>query len=609
MSDTTDDTSFFTAGDLVISLSGDGAGSGVYGDNQASPIELEEVTTSGTDVASMELPQTTTVVDGVTEYAISGEYGSSSEGSLELAANGESLVIMGYGINADTFNSGGAAVYGTTALAQSTSILNNGTYTAVPRVVADISYTGAVDTSTAVYNVFNTNNPRSVATVNGTTFYISGQGVKGDTTQGVFEVQDGSSTATPIDTATDTRTVEIDDGSLYVSQDSKQPSDGGTSNISTFNGLPTTATTPTVLPGISQSIILQAGQANGINNADIGSSVNLSPENFFFANATTLYVADGGDPKQGGLGDGGLQKWTFNGTSWVLDYTLSAGLNLVPDTGTAGTTGLIGLTGEVLANGTVELFATNATLGDLDQTYLYGITDDLSATTLPTDESFTVLDTAPADTNIRGVAFAPSAPCFAAGTMIRTNFGEVPVEDLSVGDVVVTIAGVVMPIRWIGHRAVDCMRHARPEGVLPVRIAANAFGPGLPARPLFLSPDHAIFAEGVLVPVKHLVNGASIVQVAVERVTYHHIELAEHAILLAEGLPAESYLDTGDRCDFANGDAPMTLHPVWGTEARDVTLIHDALGAAPLRVAGAEVERVRAMLAAVVARGADRAAA
>jgi hypothetical protein len=601
-------TDFFTAGDLVISLSGDGAGTGLYGDNQASPIALEEVTATGAEVASMTLPQTTTVVNGVTESAISGEYGSSSEGTIQLAANGQSLVIMGYGVNADTFNAGGAAVYGSAALAQSTSILDNGTFTAVPRVVADISYTGAVDTSTAVYNVFNTNNPRSVATVDGTTFYISGQGVKGDTTQGVFQVTDGSSTATPIDTATDTRTVEIYNGSLYVSQDSKQPSHGGTSNISTFNGLPTSATTPTILPGISQSITLQTGQANGINNADIGSSVNLSPESYFFANATTLYVADGGDPKQGGLGDGGLQKWTFGGTSWTLDYTLSAGLNLVPDTGTAGTTGLIGLTGEVLANGSVALYATNSTLGDLDQTYLYGITDQLSATTLPTAESFTVLDTAPVDTNIRGVSFAPTAPCFAAGTMIRTASGEVAVEALAVGDAVVTQAGAGEPIRWIGHRTVDCLRHAQPEAVLPVRIAPDAFGPGLPARSLFLSPDHAILAEGVLIPVKHLINGTCIRQVAAGRVTYFHIELAEHAIILAEGLPAESYLDTGDRSDFANGGAAMTLHPVWGTEARDVTLIHDALGAAPLRVAGAEVDRVRAMLA-THAAAEDRAAA
>jgi hypothetical protein len=111
-----------------------------------------------------------------------------------------------------------------------------------------------------------------------------------------------------------------------------------------------------------------------------------------------------------------LQKWTFNGTSWVLDYTLSAGLlNFVPDTTACGsnevncgTTGLIGLTGEVVGND-VELFATNSTLGDEDQTYLYGITDVLADTTASeaSDETFTVLDTAPADTNFRGVAFAP----------------------------------------------------------------------------------------------------------------------------------------------------------------------------------------------------------
>ena len=71
-----------------------------------------------------------------------------------------------------------------------------------------------------------------------------------------------------------------------------------------------------------------------------------------------------------------------------------------------GTTGLISLAGEVIGN-TVELFATNATLGDLDQTYLYGIDDLLSATALPSNESFAVLETAALDTNIRGVSFAP----------------------------------------------------------------------------------------------------------------------------------------------------------------------------------------------------------
>ncbi|HVY17992.1 MAG TPA: Hint domain-containing protein [Rhodopila sp.] len=405
MSDSISNLATFTPGDLVISVVGDGAGDGTYGDNQASPIVLEELTTSGSVVGDLVLPQTTAIVNGVTQYAISGEYGSSSEGSLQLSADGHSLVIAGYGVNAATYNSGGAAVYGNAALAQSTSI-PGGPYTPVARVIADISASGAVNTSTALYNVFDLNNPRSVATVNGTTFYISGQGQKGSTNQGVFVADEGASSATGVDTSTDTRTVEIIDGKLYVSRDSTQGVGGTLSDYGAT--LPTGTTSASVLPGIDGSITLTAAQANGIDNADIGKSINLSPENFFFADADTLYIADGGDPKAGGLGDGGLQKWTFNGSVWTLDYTLTAGLDLVPDTATSGTTGLIGLAGTVVG-GQVELYATNSTLGDLDQTYLFGISDTLAATALPTNESFNVLVTAAADTNIRGISFAPTA--------------------------------------------------------------------------------------------------------------------------------------------------------------------------------------------------------
>ena len=123
-------------------------------------------------------------------------------------------------------------------------------------------------------------------------------------------------------------------------------------------------------------------------------------------------MADSGDPKAGTLGDGGLQKWTLNTTSgqWQLDYTLSDGLNLVKDSAASGTTGLIGLTGVLNADGTVTFYATNATLGDLDQTYVYTITDTVSATTPGADEAFTVVTTAAADTNDRGISLAPSAP-------------------------------------------------------------------------------------------------------------------------------------------------------------------------------------------------------
>jgi hypothetical protein len=102
--------------------------------------------------------------------------------------------------------------------------------------------------------------------------------------------------------------------------------------------------------------------------------------------------------------------------TWVLDYTLSSGLNLVGNTtayvaGTNQTTGLLGLTGSVIGNN-VLLYATNYTIGDLDNTYLYGITDALSDTLASqvTGESFTQLAAAPADSNFKGVSFAPTTP-------------------------------------------------------------------------------------------------------------------------------------------------------------------------------------------------------
>jgi hypothetical protein len=402
----------FKPGDLVLSVYGNGNQSGTYTDNQASPIVLRDVTTSGSFVDQLTLPQASFInAGGVLNSAISGEYGSSSEGTLELSADGHLLTIMGYGVNASAFDAATVNAtnsYGTQALAQTTSV-NGGTSIAVTRVVAAVNAQGGVDTSTALYNFANTNNPRSVATVNGQSFYVSGQGVKGDGTQGVQYVVDGASAATVLYHGTDTRTAMIVDGQLYVSTDSKQGGTAGakgSSNIAVYGtALPTASTTPTILAGISNNVTLSQGQGNGISNTG---KVDLSPENFFFANSTTMYVADGGQPKQGGLGDGGLQKWSLVGSTWRLDYTLSGGLDLVANTASSGTTGLIGLTGKDVG-GEVELYATNSTIGDLDPTYLYGIDDELSATALPSDETFSVLVTAAADTNIRGVAFAPTA--------------------------------------------------------------------------------------------------------------------------------------------------------------------------------------------------------
>ena len=158
-------------------------------------------------------------------------------------------------------------------------------------------------------------------------------------------------------------------------------------------------------------------------------------------------------------------------------------------------------------------------------------------------------------TNVTAGADVTVIPCFCAGTHIATPRGEIRVEALCECDLVVLAQGRMAPIIWIGRRHIDCRRHAHAADILPVRVRAGAFGDGLPVRDLLLSPDHAVFVDGALVPVRHLINGCAVVQEQVAQVTYYHVELATHDVILAEGLPCESYLDTGNRAAFVNGGA------------------------------------------------------
>ncbi|WP_158927978.1 Hint domain-containing protein [Acidisphaera sp. S103] len=152
--------------------------------------------------------------------------------------------------------------------------------------------------------------------------------------------------------------------------------------------------------------------------------------------------------------------------------------------------------------------------------------------------------------------------CFAAGTGIATPQGMVQVENLRVGDMVLTHGGSTRPIRWIGQRFIDLTRHCVPERAQPIRILADAFDDGLPQRDLYLSPDHGVLVDGLLIPIRLLTNGASIVRdVDCHAVSYFHIELDTHDVLLAEGLPAESYLDTGNRGFFDDSGTPLLLYP------------------------------------------------
>ncbi|MCB4768436.1 Hint domain-containing protein [Ancylobacter sp. Lp-2] len=143
--------------------------------------------------------------------------------------------------------------------------------------------------------------------------------------------------------------------------------------------------------------------------------------------------------------------------------------------------------------------------------------------------------------------------CFLAGTHIATPGGECLVEDLAIGDLVLTMSGETRPVRWIGRQTVT-RRFADPLRSYPIRVAAGALGESVPLRDLFLSPDHALMIDGVLAQAGALVNGTAITRVDTpeERFTYFHIELEDHALVLAEGAPAETFVDNVSRRRFDN---------------------------------------------------------
>ncbi len=135
-----------------------------------------------------------------------------------------------------------------------------------------------------------------------------------------------------------------------------------------------------------------------------------------------------------------------------------------------------------------------------------------------------------------------SVCCFAAGTMIETVSGPRAVETLVEGDELWAF-GRIAPVTWTGNRTIEVAEIADRSLVLPIRIRAGALSAGLPERDLVVSPDHAIWLDGKLIPARLLVNGVSIVQENRTSITYYHVALDRHDIILAEGVQVESFLD------------------------------------------------------------------
>jgi Hint domain-containing protein len=147
--------------------------------------------------------------------------------------------------------------------------------------------------------------------------------------------------------------------------------------------------------------------------------------------------------------------------------------------------------------------------------------------------------------------------CCLRGTLIRTPSGEQEISTLAIGDLVVTHSGQEKPIKWIGRRN---LRRAPGKvwsaDVLPIKIVRSALAEGVPHRDLYLSSQHALYFDGLLVTVGSLVNGSTIVRCDAdeqENLDYFHLELAEHDIVFAEGAPSETLFSaTGEYKLFDN---------------------------------------------------------
>jgi hypothetical protein len=217
----------------------------------------------------------------------------------------------------------------------------------------------------------------------------------------------------------------------------------------------------------------------------------------------------------------------------------------------AGTAATASLTGVTSGGGTLNVFAN-------------GVTQSISIAGNYVGDYVNYVSDGNGGTNV----FITDTPCYVSGTVILTPEGEVAIETIRPGDQVMTSAdGTVVPqtVIWAGLRAIDLNDHPAPETVAPIRFHQGSLGRDLPRRDLLLSPDHCLFIDGALFPAKLLINDLTIVRdLSLASVTYHHIELEKHAVLIAEGVEAESYLDTGNRAYFSNAGLATILHPEFG---------------------------------------------
>lgn len=255
----------------------------------------------------------------------------------------------------------------------------------------------------------------------------------------------------------------------------------------------------------------------------------------------------------------------YSATALADDYVLAYGA-LVDHSGTVKNFSAIPLSGTVTSDsflahwGTFYIDGTQYIIhgASADGTKLVFNQDSLSVTNLIVLSTDGSVPTGAID---YATGYSLNPACYCPGTLILTPAGDKPIEQLEIGDLVVTGSGAHRPIRWIGRRDYAAAFARSNPALAPVRIKAGALDGTLPHRDLRISPAHAMLLDGVLIPAEALVNGHSIVRDdGGQQISYLHLELESHDIILAEGAPSETYLDCGNRALFQNAHEAEPRH-------------------------------------------------
>jgi Hint domain len=232
-----------------------------------------------------------------------------------------------------------------------------------------------------------------------------------------------------------------------------------------------------------------------------------------------------------------------SGTPGILTIGTVAGFDAVTDNFNSDAQIVVETTGNALfsqSGSVVSVIVNGVTLGALR---FDSVADATLAKTTP------------------GALSSEQPVCFLKGTQIATPSGDVPVEQMAIGDLVRTHGGDARPIVWIGTGRVLATR-GRRTAATPVIVRRGALGPNLPHRDLRVTKAHSLYLDDVLIPVEFLVNHRSIVwDDQAQEVSIYHIELETHDVLVANGAPAESYRDDGNRWLFQNANSGWGLPP------------------------------------------------